>query len=164
MNKLMIALALAAFVLALGAGLYVTNFTAYLGDDPASCNNCHVMQTVYEGWYHGAHRAWTGCTDCHTPHAFIPKYLFKAYSGTKHVTFFTLGMIPEPLRALSYTDDVIQDNCIRCHEMAVSNVADGASDSGRYCFDCHRNVAHGQRGIPLIPYQDTVLYPSVSKE
>jgi cytochrome c nitrite reductase small subunit len=25
----------------------------------------------------------------------------------------------------------------------------------RYCFDCHRDVAHGERGLSLLPYQDT---------
>ena len=24
----------------------------------------------------------------------------------------------------------------------------------RYCFDCHRYVSHGERGISLLPYQD----------
>jgi cytochrome c nitrite reductase small subunit len=23
----------------------------------------------------------------------------------------------------------------------------------RYCFECHRSVAHGERGISLLPYQ-----------
>jgi cytochrome c nitrite reductase small subunit len=38
-----------------GVGLYVTDFTAYLGNNPSTCNNCHVMDSVYEGWYHGVH-------------------------------------------------------------------------------------------------------------
>jgi cytochrome c nitrite reductase small subunit len=26
-------------------------------------------------------------------------------------------------------------------------------EGDRYCFECHRTVAHGERGISLLPYQ-----------
>jgi cytochrome c nitrite reductase small subunit len=29
----------------------------------------------------------------------------------------------------------------------------GPMELDRYCFDCHRSAAHGQRGISLLPYQ-----------
>lgn len=144
-------LALAAVV---GVLLYTSNFTVYLGNDPTACNNCHVMDAVYEGWFHSSHQPWAACNDCHTPHALIPKYFIKAVSGMNHVTMFTLGHIPEPLRAKESTRRIIQANCIRCHEEAVSAIADGQMDSGRYCFECHRDVAHGPRGISILPYQD----------
>jgi cytochrome c nitrite reductase small subunit len=135
--------------------MWATNFTAYLGNDPTTCNNCHVMDAAYEGWYHAAHRLHADCVDCHTPHAFIPKYIVKAQSGMNHVFHFTMGSIPVPLRAKPATDRIIQANCIRCHSQTVSMVADGQADAGRYCFSCHTTVAHGSRGISLLPYQDT---------
>jgi cytochrome c nitrite reductase small subunit len=49
---------------------------------------------------------------------------------------------------------MIQANCIRCHQETVDDIADGQMDSGRYCFECHRKVAHGPRGISILPYQD----------
>lgn len=147
-----------ALAAVLGVGLWATNFTAYLADDPTTCNNCHVMDAAYEGWFHAGHQQWAVCNDCHTPHAFIPKYFVKARSGMNHVTMFTLGHIPEPLRAKESSKEIVQANCIRCHETAVSMIADGQMDSGRYCFACHRDVAHGQRGISILPHQDKGVY------
>lgn len=156
--RLPIGLGVLALAISVGTLLYLSNFTAYLGDDPSTCNNCHVMDAVYEGWYHAGHQTWATCNDCHTPHAFIPKYLVKARSGMNHVSAFTVGHLPSPLRAKPSTQKIIQANCIRCHTEAVSMIADGQEDSDRYCFECHRNVAHGPRGISILPYQDTGVY------
>jgi len=154
--KLPLIAGLVALVVVLALGMYVTDFTVYLGNNPTACNNCHVMDAAYEGWYHGGHMRVANCNDCHTPHALIPKYWVKARSGMNHVLHFTMGWIPEPLRAKHSTDEIIQENCIRCHSETVSMIADGQMDSGRYCFDCHREVAHGQRGVSLLPYQDVL--------
>ncbi len=46
-------LAAAAAGLALGIGAYAFHAakgTSYLGNDPATCANCHVMQGHYAGW------------------------------------------------------------------------------------------------------------------
>jgi cytochrome c nitrite reductase small subunit len=154
--KLPILVGMIALAAVVGVGLVATNFTAYLGNNPTTCNNCHVMDGAYEGWFHGAHQAWADCTDCHTPHAFIPKYIVKAESGYHHVTAFVFGNIPDAIRAMESSRKVIQANCIRCHKDAVEAIIAGpmAMDFGRYCFDCHRTVAHGERGISLLPYQD----------
>ncbi len=81
-----------------------------------------------------------------------------------HVTMFTLNLIPEPLRAKEETKNIVQKNCIRCHAETVSEIADGRMDSDRYCFECHRTVAHGDRGITILPYQDKGIYaPYVEK-
>lgn len=156
--KIPLIIGLAALLVILGVGLYSTEFTTYLGNDPTTCNNCHVMDAVYEGWYHAGHQAWAACNDCHTPHEPIPKYYVKMISGANHVFHFTLGNIPEPLRAKPSSKDIVQANCIYCHSETVSAIADGQMDSGRYCFECHRNVAHGERGITILPYQDKGMY------
>jgi cytochrome c nitrite reductase small subunit len=137
----------------IGVGLYVTDFTAYLGNNPTTCNNCHVMDAVYEGWYHGGHKQWANCNDCHTPHSLIPKYLVKAQSGYHHVTAFVFGDIPDAIRAKDSSRDVVQENCVRCHAETVSSMLEGPMEFDRYCFDCHRSVAHGERGISILPYQ-----------
>ena len=153
--KIALIVGFAALILVIGVGLYVTDFTAYLGNNPATCNNCHVMDAVYEGWYHAGHENWANCNDCHTPHAFIPKYIVKAQSGYHHVTAFIFGDIPLAIRAKESSREVIQDNCVRCHKETVSVMLEGAAEFDRYCFDCHRTVAHGERGISLLPYQHT---------
>lgn len=149
-------------ILALSAvlvvGMVVTDFTAYLGNDPATCNNCHVMDAAYEGWYHAGHQAWAACGDCHTPHALVPKYVVKALSGMRHVSAFTLGHIPEAIRAIDSTHSIVQANCIRCHAETVADIGDGQMDAGRNCYECHRSVAHGERGVSLLPYQDDLPY------
>ncbi len=141
-----------SIIATLAVGLYVSDFTAYLGDDPSACNNCHVMDAVYESWFHGGHKNWATCNDCHTPHALIPKYIVKATSGYHHVFAFVLGDIPVAIRAKESSRQVVQENCIRCHIETIANTNEGMADSDRYCFDCHRSVAHGERGISLLPY------------
>jgi cytochrome c nitrite reductase small subunit len=152
--KLPLAIAILALLTSLGVGAVVTDFTAYLGDDPATCNNCHVMDAVYESWFHAGHQAWATCNDCHTPHDFIPKYIVKGINGFNHVSAFTLGHIPEAIRAKEHSRRVVQANCIRCHAETVSDIPDGQMDSGRMCFECHRLQEHGPRGISILPYQD----------
>lgn len=148
-------IALAALFAVFITAMVVTDFTAYLGDDPTTCNNCHVMDTAYEGWFHAPHNQWATCNDCHTPHSLIPKYFVKARSGFNHVSAFTLGHIPDAIRAKDSTRAIVQDNCIRCHQTTVADIADGQSDADRYCFECHRDLAHGQRGVSILPYKDT---------
>ncbi|MBL8055718.1 MAG: cytochrome c nitrite reductase small subunit [Anaerolineales bacterium] len=143
-----------ALAIVAGVGLYVSDFTVYLGNDPTACNNCHVMDAAYEGWYHGPHKNWAACNDCHTPHDLIPKYIVKAISGYNHVTAFTFGHIPNAIRAKDSTRAIIQANCLRCHAETVAAVGDGQMDADRYCVDCHRDVAHGPRGVSILPYQD----------
>ncbi len=152
--KIALIIGILALLLVVGVGLYVTDFTAYLGNNPATCNNCHVMDYVYEGWYHSGHQEWANCNDCHTPHELIPKYIVKAKSGYHHVTAFMFGNIPNAIRAKQESREVVQENCIRCHTETVSNLVDNPMPMDRYCFECHRSVAHGERGISLLPYQD----------
>ncbi len=148
-----------AFIAVIGVGLVASDFTAYLGNNSSTCNNCHVMDNDYEGWYHAGHKQWTTCNDCHTPHSFIPKYWVKATSGYHHVTTFLFRKIPVAIRAKESSRKVVQKNCKRCHETTIINLdrglVYGLDDSERYCFDCHRNAAHGDRGLSILPFQHT---------
>lgn len=151
MSKLPLVIAFIALAAVAGVGMYVTDFTAYLGSNPDTCNNCHVMNTVYEGWLHGSHSEWATCADCHTPHALIPKYYVKAMSGYHHVSAFTLGNIPDAIRAKEESRQVVQDNCIRCHADTVEGMLYDPMPLDRYCFECHSDVSHGERGVTIIP-------------
>ncbi len=158
--KLPVITGLVAFAAVLLTAMVTTNFTVYLGDDPAACNNCHVMDAAYEGWFHSGHGQYASCNDCHVPHDLVGKYVVKAISGFNHVYHFTTNNIPTAIRAHEETDHIIQENCIRCHTTTVESIAEGQMDAERYCFDCHRDVAHGERGISVLPYQDTGLPPA----
>jgi cytochrome c nitrite reductase small subunit len=141
-------------LVALGTFAWVTDAPAYLGHDPATCNNCHVMDAQYENWAHAAHSRVAGCTDCHLPHQNLASYyIYKGYSGMKDVLSFTLKTYPAAIRATAQTDRILQANCIRCHAGTVDNIVAGAQPFERDCWDCHRAAAHGERGYSLYPIQ-----------
>jgi cytochrome c nitrite reductase small subunit len=150
---------IAALLLAFGIFGWVTNAPSYLGHDPSTCNNCHVMDAQYEGWFHSAHATYTVCTDCHLPHQNIASYyLYKGYSGMRDVVSFSLKIYPAAIRATRQTDEIVQANCIRCHVDTVENILADPQPLDRPCWDCHRSTAHGQRGLSLAPYQDSEVY------
>jgi cytochrome c nitrite reductase small subunit len=118
------------------------------------------MDSQYENWYHGAHENFAKCTDCHLPHDnFAVYYAEKGRQGAKDTFAFVTGRIPVAIRANDKTKGIIQANCIHCHEDAAETVVMGAQPFDRYCWDCHRAVAHGTRGASSIPYQDSTIYP-----
>jgi len=86
-------------------------------------------------------------------------YMEKGRQGMKDTFAFTTGNIPIAIRASDRTKEIIQSSCIRCHEETVEDIVMGAQPFDRYCWDCHRDVAHGSRGISIVPYQDSILYP-----
>ena len=159
MRRFPLIVGLTVLFAALGFFAWVTDAPAYLGHEPATCNNCHVMDSQYENWYHAAHERSATCTDCHLPHQnIVSYYLYKGYSGMKDVFSFTFKTYPVAIRATQQTDKIIQANCIRCHNDTVENIVAGPQPFDRNCWDCHRSVAHGERGLSLYPYQDTEVY------
>jgi cytochrome c nitrite reductase small subunit len=55
----------------------------------------------------------------------IPKYIVKAISGYHHVSAFTLGNIPDAIRAKESSKEVVQENCERCHAETIANINEG---------------------------------------
>jgi cytochrome c nitrite reductase small subunit len=159
MSKLPIIIGISVLIITLGVFVWVTDASSYLRHDPSTCANCHVMDAAYENWYHAAHERFADCNDCHLPHQNIAAYyLYKGYSGMKDVVSFTTGRYPDAIRAEQLTKSIVQDNCLRCHEDTVSSILAGDLPFDRNCWDCHRTVMHGERGISLSPYQDVVVY------
>jgi cytochrome c nitrite reductase small subunit len=159
-TKLPLIISFTALLVPLSMLIYLTNAPAYMGTDAATCNNCHVMDSEYENWYHGGHRSVTECVDCHLPHDNIFNYYTaKAETGMHDVFVFSTGSTPEMIRVKPATIKVIQSNCIRCHKSKVENIMLGPQPFDRNCWECHRSIAHGQRGISTYPYQDSALYP-----
>lgn len=161
MSKFPIYFSMALALIALGYFAVISDAAAYGGSAPETCANCHAMDAQYENWYHGMHQDFAKCTDCHLPHAnFIAYYAEKGRQGAKDTFAFVTGDIPAAIRASDKTKQIVQDNCIHCHEDAAETVVMGAQPFDRYCWDCHRSVAHGDRGLSGLPYQDAAFYPT----
>lgn len=145
-------LVLGAVAVSLGlfAGLGTYTFTyahglSYFSNDPRACMNCHVMREHFDGWQKSPHHAVATCNDCHTPHAFVPKYLSKAENGFWHSKGFTLQDYHEPIMIRPRNVSVLQANCVGCHQQIVDGINTHPGDPQKMldCLHCHREVGHG---------------------
>ena len=137
---------LGAFTFGYGDG------TAYLSNDPASCANCHVMQTHYDSWLNSSHKGVATCNDCHLPHDFAGKWITKADNGFFHSLAFTTGGFPEPIRIKERNRRVTQGACLNCHSDYVNHmlpaVTGGETQS---CVHCHGDAGHAGRASGVAP-------------
>jgi cytochrome c nitrite reductase small subunit len=136
-------LAAAFFGVALGIGAYLFHYAkgdSYLGNNPATCANCHVMAGHYAGWQASPHHGVATCNDCHTPAGLVSKYLVKATNGWHHSYAFTTGQFPETIRARPESKAVVEANCRRCHADLVDEMTRGQGDVS--CVRCHASVGH----------------------
>ena len=132
-----------------GTGLllaHIARVSSYLEDSPETCMNCHVMTDVYVSHRNSSHGRGVSCNDCHLPHTSIAReYAFKAVDGLKHAYVFTLKPESQTMHLSSFAAPVVQENCMRCHEERMSEVSAASyEESGRNCWDCHRDVVHGR--------------------
>ncbi|MBT8380347.1 MAG: cytochrome c nitrite reductase small subunit [Ignavibacteria bacterium] len=141
--------------------LHAGRATSYLSDEPEACVNCHVMTSQYATWERGSHGRVTTCNDCHVPNNnAIRKFLFKASDGLRHSYMFTFRLEPQVIRIKQMGKDVVQENCVRCHQNAlhpvsvrsISNQSIYEGMSG-YCWNCHRETPHGRvHSLTSAPY------------
>lgn len=140
-----------ALALAIGASAGLGTFTfgygdgaAYLGNDPASCANCHVMQESYDTWLRSSHTGVATCNDCHLSHHPIGKWITKADNGFFHSLAFTTGRFPDPIRIKPRNRRVTQAACLHCHGDFV-HASPLAADDALLCVHCHDAVGHAGR-------------------
>ncbi|WP_258456843.1 cytochrome c nitrite reductase small subunit [Helicobacter sp. 10-6591] len=132
---------------------------SYLSNDPAACNNCHIMNDVYNDYLAGPHsqkiagKERATCGDCHLPHSFVSKWIAKAQSGVGHAYAFTfkLDELPMNLEANHKSKAIVQENCINCHIDYASNAVNptthaDAKIQSLSCVSCHADVGH-KRGF-----------------
>lgn len=145
--------------------VYISNAPSYLGDKPETCINCHVMIPHYANWAHNSHGRVATCNDCHVPHDnILGKYFFKATDGLNHATKFTLRLERQVIIMEEETREMVQENCIRCHEKTVRKEFMRTVQPNyrnylekRYCLDCHRETPHGRvNGLASTPNQQPV--------
>nr|WP_321451959.1 cytochrome c nitrite reductase small subunit [uncultured Carboxylicivirga sp.] len=131
---------------------YVSRAHSYLSDNPKTCVNCHIMAPQYSTWSHSAHREVATCNDCHVPHNNVANtYYFKAKDGMRHATIFTMRAETQVIFIQDEGKEVVQQNCIRCHQHLISNekVLAKVPDihfniDDRKCWECHRETPHGR--------------------
>lgn len=145
-----------------GLGFFMAkeaSLVSYMSDDPLACVNCHVMTPMYNSWMHSSHREQASCNDCHVPHDNVfNKYYFKAKDGLFHASVFTARAEPEVMFMREASQEVVQNNCIRCHVQQVTQVKyDGwlkdhkENRTERKCWSCHQELPHGTvHGISTI--------------
>lgn len=134
---------------ALGAAVGVGGYTfiyaqgaSYLTDDPSACANCHIMHEQHEGWLRSSHRSVAVCNDCHTPAAFIPKYVSKAGNGFWHSFAFTTGIFHDPIQIKPHNLEITEQACRRCHEPIVAAIESHEEMGPISCVRCHNEVGH----------------------
>ncbi len=138
--------------LVVGLGTYTFLYGqayAYLLDDPSACVNCHIMRDPYDLWLVASHRT-VPCNGCHVPASPLGKYPAKLRSGWRHAYAFTWEDV-QVLRVQPSTREVLQANCERCHAAVVAEIMPRGSARVKFCFDCHRGVAHGSGEAPAGP-------------
>ncbi|MGQ9819274.1 MAG: cytochrome c nitrite reductase small subunit [Candidatus Kapaibacteriales bacterium] len=133
-------------------GFYISNAVSYLSEDPTACVNCHIMTPHFTTWFHSSHRNVATCNDCHLPSDNpIRRFWFKANDGLRHSFFFTLGKYPQVIRIRSSSEEVVQANCLRCHNHQISALTlenfeyeQYLAGNSKLCWDCHREIPHGR--------------------
>lgn len=135
-----------ALGLAAGLGSYTLVYAkggSYLGNDPNACANCHIMKDHLDGWYKASHRSVATCNDCHTPVAFVPKYLTKAEHGFFHSLAFTTGEFHDPIQIKERSRRVTENACRNCHQDIVHDIDLTKVPGGAMsCIRCHAGVGH----------------------
>ena len=131
---------------AAGVGLYTFVYArgaSYLTNDPAACDNCHVMNEQYDGWVKSSHHGVAVCNDCHTPHTFFAKYRTKALNGYHHGWAFTTGHFKEPIQITQRNHEITEAACRGCHRNIVNQI-DSTHEKDRelQCTTCHVSVGH----------------------
>ena len=121
--------------------------SSYLGNDPATCANCHVMQEHYDAWRKSSHHHVATCNDCHAPPGGPAKYWVKARNGFHHSVAFTSGDFHEPIQITARNREVTQEQCRRCHADLIDAIEPhGAGSDDRIdCIRCHDSVGHRVR-------------------
>ncbi|MFS1513700.1 cytochrome c3 family protein [Chengkuizengella sp. SCS-71B] len=118
--------------------------TLHYTDSAEFCSTCHPMDTAYSSFSDSIH-ANLDCNTCHAPtDNFVEKILFKSKAGLHDIYMNTLNVdeIPDVIHAKAATVEVVQENCVSCHENSINNVSHNVKST---CVECHRQVPHGKK-------------------
>jgi cytochrome c nitrite reductase small subunit len=74
----------------------------------------------------------------------VSKWLVKGINGFNHSFAFTFSTYPDVIRINQMNADVVQANCLGCHDMTVSEIAPNHSEA-LTCVTCHAGIGHRTR-------------------
>jgi len=120
----------------------IAAFSSY-SDKAEFCATCHIMSDAKLSYEATPGHSDVTCGGCHAPNNNIAsKLVFKGTTGMGHLYYNTVAKekIEMPIRATEKSLELLQDNCVRCHENVMADVNHGPKDS---CISCHQHVGHG---------------------
>ena len=161
------ALGVAAVGGLIGLGLVTFTYAegaSYLSKDPGACANCHIMQPQYDSWQKASHHTVATCAECHLPVEFPNNYVAKSINGWNHSKAFTLQDFPEPIRINAYNAEILQANCVRCHDGLTHAIDAGADGGAPDCVRCHSDVGHGEHVGLGGPWHDDEIHRSGAQD
>lgn len=132
-----------------GVGAFTFSYAeglSYMSNDPNACANCHIMRDQLDSWAKSGHHHVAVCNDCHTPHNLFGKLTTKAINGWNHSKAFTMQDFHEPIQITKRNKEIVQENCIRCHDPLVHDAIiapSGGAAEAPSCVTCHRAAGHG---------------------
>lgn len=149
-------------------GVVGFNFSLHATSTEAFCTSCHEMyaqpyQTVQRtAHFNNASGVRPTCSDCHVPHAFIPKMIRKV-EAAREVWGSLIGKIDTPEKYMAHLDAMKAREiarmrgddsaaCRSCHDVQRMDFAaqsekaryyhTALEEQGKTCIDCHQGIAH----------------------
>jgi len=130
---------LLALAFAAGASSIIGTAVAMNTTDQAGfCGSCHSMAEAALTHKQSLHAKFA-CNECHAPHNIAAKIPFKTKEGARDIFATVAKTIPDMIHPGEETREVVQANCLRCHEAGIQTVN---MTSKTHCTDCHRHVPH----------------------
>jgi len=109
---------------------------------PQACGTCHVMGYEVKTHAVSAHRD-LACLDCHSPTGFFAKPVDEIKTASRHLWVFMTDSTPDIIKPNHEAREIIQSRCEQCHAKLISESHVRHDQSGRFCFECHRETPHG---------------------
>jgi cytochrome c nitrite reductase small subunit len=147
-GRIIIMLLLGGLAVIVGLGVFTFTYAegfSYFSSDPQACASCHIMNDQYDAWRKSSHHSAAKCVDCHMPqNSIIAKLVAKADNGYRHSKGFTFQDFHEPIMINERNSEILQANCIRCHDGLVHGIALPRPKTQELrCVQCHSHVGHG---------------------
>ena len=130
-------------VLAVGAGMGALHASG----TKTFCSQCHSMKHEAATFEVSSHRN-LDCVECHLPHDNTAHYLFeKGRTGMVDMYHEIMRDYPERIKLDADARNMVNENCMRCHEATMSYVDNAPHGPQDNCLKCHSRIAHGSNHL-----------------